>query len=388
MKKPHLHLLIAFVALIVIGVSCKKNKSDDPTATNQSNNTTTTSVKYDRTAFLNNMGQNVIIPRYLDLKTKMSTLTSSASTFTNTPTTTNLAAAQADFLAAYKSWETVSQFAFGPADVNNLVTTQVNAFPANATTINNNITSGSYDFSSSSSASFSGFPAIDYLLFSKTGSAQDICDSYNNSSNRKKYLNDVIADLTNKINTVYSQWISGSNYLSVFKALNGTDVSSSTSALLNQMALELDNFKNYKLGIPLGAYNAVGSAPSYNASHPEESEGYYSDSSLTLMKQAIISMRDMYTGKTVAGVDSTGFDDYLIAINQASVNTAIINQFNVVINKVNAIPETYSQSLSDANKKVLIENVFTETTLLLKNIKVDLSTAIAVEITFSDNDGD
>lgn len=379
MKKTHLQLVFAFLTLIIIGVSCKKSKSDDPSATNTPGTT-----QYDRTAFLNNMGQNVIIPRYLDLKTKMNTLTSSSAAFTASPSTTNLAAVQADFLAAYKSWQAVSQFAFGPADVNGLVTAQVNAFPANTTAIENNITTGTYDFAAASA--FSGFPSIDYLLFSRTATPQQIVDSYSNSSDRKKYLNDVVANLTAKVNNTHAQWINGN--IAVFKALNGTDVSSSTSALLNQMTLDLDNFKNYKLGIPLGAYNAVGSGPAYNASHPEEAEAYYSDSSLVLLKQTILSMRDMYMGKTLAGKDSTGFDDYLIAINQGSVHTTILNQFNTLITKINAIPESYSQSVSDPGKKVLMENVFTETTLLLKNIKVDLATAINVQITFSDNDGD
>jgi len=367
--------------LILIGVSCHKSKSDPASGT-------TPQAKYDRTAFLNNIGVNIIIPRYLDLQTKMATLTNSSTAFTNAPSPATLATAQADFLAAYKSWQTVSQFAFGPADVNGLVTTQINAFPTNTTTIESNVTSGTYDFTSATSPGFKGFPALDYLLFSRTLTSQQISDLYTNSSNRKKYLTDVVANLSSLVSTTYNQWISGTNYLAVFKALSGTDVSSSTSALLNQMAMELDNFKNYKLGIPLGAYNAVGSGSSYNASDPTESEGYYSDSSLALMKQSIISMRDFYIGKTLAGKDSTGFDDYLIAIGDASVNTTILNQFNTVISAVDAIPESYSQSLSDANKKILIENVFTATTLLLKNIKVDLSTAINVEITFSDNDGD
>jgi len=381
MKKSHIQLVLLSALLIIIGVSCHKSKSDPASGT-------TPQAQYDRTAFLNNMGVNVIIPRYLDLQTKMTALTNSSTAFTNAPSPTTLAAAQADFLAAYKSWQRVSQFAFGPADVNGLVTVQINAYPANTTMIESNISSGSYDFTSSTSLGFKGFPTLDYLLFSRTLTSQQIADLYTGSSNRKKYLTDVVSNLSGLVTSTYNQWISGTNYLTIFKALSGTDVSSSTSALLNQMAMELDNFKNYKLGIPLGAYNAVGSGPTYNASDPTQSEGYYSDSSLALMKQSIVSMRDFYLGKTITGKDSTGFDDYLIAIGDASVNTTILNQFNTVISAIDAIPESYSQSLSDANKKVLIENAFTATTLLLKNIKVDLSTAINVQITFSDNDGD
>jgi predicted lipoprotein len=318
----------------------------------------------------------------------MATLTTSSTAFSNAPSPSTLATAQADFITAYKCWQRVSQFAFGPADVNGLVIVKVNAFPANTSTIESNITSGTYDFTSETSPAFKGFPALDYLLFSRTQTDQQIADSYANSANRKQYLAAVVANLSQVVNATYNQWISGTTYIDIFEALSGNDVSSSTSALLNQMALEIDNFKNYKLGIPLGASNNVGSGPAYNTSNPAESEGYYSDSSLALMKASMISIRDFYIGKTFAGVDSTGFDDYLIATGHATLNTTIINEFNTVIGKINVIQETYSQSVSDPAKKIAAENVFSEITLLLKYIKVDLSTAINVQITFSDNDGD
>jgi predicted lipoprotein len=382
MKNTHLYGLSMLIILLGINISCKSKKSDDPTTHS------TVAATYDRIAFLNNMAQNIIIPRYLDLKTKIATLQNSASVFASNPSVSSLETARVDFLLAYKSWEGLAQFSFGPADVNGLVNTQVDVFPTNTATIESNITSGSYDFNAAASSGFSGFPAIDYLLFSKTLTEQQIADLYTNSANRKKYLNDVVTNLTNRVNTTYAQWIGGSNYLSIFKTLNGTDVSSSTSALLNQMAINIDNFKNYKLGIPLGANSQVGSGPAYNGSNANEAEAYYSDSSLALIRASLLSMRDMYMGKTLAGIDSTGFDDYLIAINQGPLNQKIINEFNTIITKINAIPETYSQSLSDPNKKILIENVFSETSLLLKYFKVDLSTATNVEITFFDNDGD
>jgi predicted lipoprotein len=381
MKKQHIQLSILSALFILISVSCKKGDSDPASSS-------TPQAKYDRTAFLNNIGKNVIIPRYLDLKEKLATLTTSSTLFTNAPSPATLATAQADFINAYKCWQRVSQFAFGPADVNGLVIVKVNAFPTNASTIESNITSGTYDFTSETSVGFRGFPALDYLLFSRTLTNQQIADAYANSTNRKQYLTDVVSNLLQVVNTTYNQWISGTNYIDIFEALNGTDVSSSTSALLNQMALEVDNFKNYKLGIPLGAYNNIGSGPTYNVSNPAESEGYYSDSSLALMKTSMISIRDFYIGKTFTGIDSTGFDDYLIATGHASLNTAIINEFNTIIGEIDAIQETYSQSISDPNKKIVVETAFSEITLLLRYIKVDLSTAINVQITFSDNDGD
>jgi predicted lipoprotein len=381
MKKQHIQLTVLSALLILLSVSCKKGGSDPASSS-------TPQVQYDRTAFLNNMGKNVIIPRYFDLKEKMVALTASSTAFTNAPSTTTLATAQTDFITAYKCWQRVSQFAFGPADVNGLVIVKVNAFPTNASTIESNITSGTYDFTTETSSGFKGFPALDYLLFSRTLTNQQIADAYANSANRKQYLTDVVTNLSQVVNTTYNQWISGTNYISIFEALSGNDVSSSTSALLNQMALEVDNFKNYKLGIPLGAYNNIGSAPAYNTSNPAESEGYYSDSSLTLMKTSMISIRDFYIGKTFTGIDSTGFDDYLIATGHAPLNTSIINEFNTIIGKIDLIQETYSQSISDPAKKIAAENAFSEITLLLRYIKVDLSTAINVQITFSDNDGD
>ena len=89
-----------FAALVLIA-ACKPNSS---------------SKNYDTAPMLKNLAENIILPNYISLETKAISLNDAVLVLKNTPNSTNLADAQIKFLEAYKAWQKVSPFQFGPAE--------------------------------------------------------------------------------------------------------------------------------------------------------------------------------------------------------------------------------------------------------------------------------
>ncbi|MBC7450590.1 MAG: imelysin family protein [Cytophagales bacterium] len=327
------------------------------------------------------------MPRYLDLKTTLSIFSTSTAAFTASPSVGSLAAVRIDFLASYKSWEHTSEFFFGPGNINFLDKPHVNMFPTDTVKIKSNILSGVYDFGSTFGPTYSGFPAIEYLLFSRKLTDQQIVDAFIASSSRKTYLMDLIASLKNKTDKTYNGWVSGDMFISSFISNDGVNSGSSTSALLNLFSYDIEVLKNDKIGkaadIVVSMDGTVNTNP---VPKPGSAEGYYSDSSLALMKNSILELRDLYLGKSAAGIDGIGFDDYLTGIGKGELNTKILNQFDLSISKINAIPDPYSTAI--VNQRAAVVDAYAAITQLLAYIKVDLSSAISVRIDYSDTDGD
>ena len=368
--------LVLFLYGILFITSCSKKDSG------------TNTPQYNRVPFLTNIGNSIIIPQYLDLKNKMDSLSVYGTAFVNSPSTTTLTNVRSAFINAYKSWEGSAHVDFGPALTLNLSTTYVNIFPTDTTVINTNISQGNYSLTSSNAPNFSGFPAIDFLLFNKKMSDQQLINAYTSIPAKGTYLTALISLLQTQVTNTYTQWIPGQgNYIQSFTSNSGVDEGSSTSNLLNRMCYDLDVIKNDKLGIPLGLVVSVGAVSGAPNPAPQEAEAYFSDSSIALLKQSIISLNNMYIGRTASGKDSTGFDDYLISINNASLNTTILNQFNVVLTQLNTIPQPFSASLLNSGNSA-IYNTYLDVAHLLAYLKVDLASAINVQIDYPDNDGD
>jgi len=87
-----------------------------------------------------------------------------------------------------------------------------------------------------------------------------------------------------------------------------------------------------------------------------------------------------------SGGDGKGFADYLNALNKQSLNNSIIAQFDVAISKLEAIPDPLSNSLT--TQPAAVNTAYGEVQKLLTLLKTDLASALGVQISFMDNDGD
>ncbi len=369
--------LFSFSLAILIGLqSCKKNKDEEPSPEST----------FDKSGMLTNIADNIIVPQYEQVKNKIDSLKISTTDFTSNPTLSNLNLLQNKFIDAYKAYQWISTFEFGPAETE-ILRSNFNTFPCDTVQVKNNINSGTYDLSMVSNIPAKGFPALDFLLFGVTQNNNYVLSIYTSATTAtyaKNYLNDIVNELQIKTNTVYNSWIStGGNYASIFKSNTGSDVGGSIGMLVNQLNYDFEILKNAKVGIPLGKMTL-------GIPLPEKVEAFYNQQSLELIQEHIQSIENIYLGRSQQNIDGLGLDDYLTHIDarygSISLNDAIKNKLISAKAKIAAIPGPLSQAV--VTNATIVDQAYAELQQLVILLKVDMPSALGVLITYQDNDGD
>ncbi|MCU0360120.1 MAG: imelysin family protein [Bacteroidia bacterium] len=334
---------------------------------------------FDKQALLINIADNVILPNYTRFESDLNMLNATFQAYSNAPTLAGLDSVKIKFQAAYKSYQHISLYEFGPAE-QVVVRNNFNVFPTDTTQINSNIASGSYDLNMVSQLDAKGLPSLDFLFFGRNNSTAAVHALFASSANRRNYVKQVILDMKFKADAVIAGWAA---YRTTFVSSLGTDVSSSIGYLINQLNFELDYVKNAKIGIPLGK-KTLGIAV------PNNCEAYYSGNSLEYAIESVKAIESLYLGKSTEGIDDKGFDDYLnhlkIQRGSEALTSAITKQFAVAFSKLNAIASPLSQQVLSNPSHV--DAAYVELVKLLVLLKTDMPSSLGVVITYQDGDGD
>ena len=344
---------------------------------------------FDQLSLLENIGNNIIIPTYQKLSTEASNLEQLATDFTNNPDQTNLINLRGQLQEIWLTWQTASIFEFGPA-ANEELRSHMNNFPVFTTRLESAIDSGSYDLTTEFYSYARGFPAIEYLIYGTDTTYSTVIQEFStstNSNNRKQMLKDLTALIQQKSNTVYDNWkASGANYLNTFTTTEGISNGKPMSDLVNQLNMNYELIKNYKLGIPISAKT------NYNPLLPQNVEAYYSRKSLDLAIKGVEASKNVFIGYTNNN-DNIGLDDYLQATNAKKGNedlhTVIINQFDLALSTLNALsPSTLHDAIN--NNTEAVKSAYAAAQNQMVNTKTDMPSALCISITYVDivNDGD
>lgn len=341
---------------------------------------------FDRSAMLINYGDNIIIPNYLRLSGSLDTLSQLKDAFIAAPSQSNLDDLRTGLKNSWKNWMHCSSFELGPAS-NVLLRQTVNTFPADTAQINSNISSGTYTFGTVSNIDAAGFPTLDFLLFGTASNDAGILDAFtidSDAANRKQYLHDVVEFIESNVDGVYASWIStGGNYISTFKNAAGTDVGSSTGMIVNELNFDYENLKNFRIGIPLGKQTL-------DIPLPEKVEVLYGKYSSELSREFIRAIENMYLGRSRAGVDGQGLDDYLTFINAnyngGSLNDAIKFRLGEVRTALDIMPDDLGDAV--VNNPTPVNDAYLKITQALVLLKTDMPSSLGILITYQDNDGD
>ncbi|WP_418263143.1 imelysin family protein [Flavobacterium faecale] len=340
---------------------------------------------YDRTALLTHWANNIIIPSYTDYQAKLQTLVSSTNTFTTNPTEANLQTVRTSWLEAYKAFQYVSQYSFGKAE-EIYFKERNNTYPTDATGINANITSGSYDLSLVSQVSKQGLPAVDYVLNGIGNTDSEIVALYTgtNAAKYKKYLTDLVAALKSNNDTVLADW--NGSYKASYIANNGTSVSSSVSITVNNYIKNFEkDVRAGKLGIPAGVFSG-------GTLYPEKVEAYYKkDVSKVLLNTAVQAAQDFFNGKNFAnsttGPSLKAYLDFLNTVrNGQNLSTTINDQFASAFTKINDLSANLSSQITTSNSKMLTAYDALQQNVVY--IKLDMMQALKITVDYVDNDGD
>jgi predicted lipoprotein len=344
-------------------------------------------VDFDREAFLVNMADNIIQPSITDFASKTDALTVASASFRSDLSSDALVALRSALKDVWLSYQHLAFVHVGPVSSVNL-RDRVNIFPTKTDVIEENINSQSYVLGSASNVAAKGFPALDYLLFGTGDSDQEILAYFgdpNSGSTRFQYLTDVVEDIQTTANIMSEGW---GDYRATFIGNLGTDVGSGTSLLVNEYNFQFDiRIKNAKIGFPSGGNPRTG-----GVSSPQIVEGYFSGWSGDLAEKAVQSSIEVFKGEHFnSSEDDLGLDDYLDALdardrNDQLLTTAIINQSAIALEEMEQIEAPYSEVASTEGSQLV--SVYNELQAVVPLIKVDMTSAMSVSITFQDNDGD
>lgn len=340
----------------------------------------------DRAAVLKQMADEIVIPGYANFKVKLNAMTSASEQFIAVPDTNTLKAFRQSWLEAYLEWQKVESFDFGPA--NDFATKMFfNIYPTNVTTINANIASGTANLEVSGSFAAQGFPALDYLLNGLAGNNDAIIALYtvaNDAPQRKAYLQKLTAQMQFKFNQVNNEW---ATYRDKFVSNTGLTASSSLSLVVNGYVSHFEKYiRAGKFGIPAGALT--------NIKSPEKVEAFYQKSiSQQLAKTAIQASIDFFNGKSVKnGIEGASLKTYLGGIGAkdsqtgnglaTTINTQLITA-NTLIGTIDA---NFYNLINTDNQKML--DVYSALQAVVRLLKVDMTSAMSITITYTDNDGD
>lgn len=369
-------ILLLSILVSYLASSCKKENVDEKDLPDQ----------FNKELMLENIGQNIILSNYSLLNTAISSFENKLNSFKSNLTITELNGLQNSFIEAYSYYQMCSAFEFGPAESQSF-RVNFNTFPTDTNQILLNISSSSFVLSAAENIDAKGFPAIDYLLFGIAENDSLILEKYKDpldGSKRINYFVNIVSDLKLRANQVFQAWNSSSgNYINDFKSSTGNDVGSSISLLVNQLTYDLEILKNAKLAIPIGK-KTLGSPL------PNKSEAYYAGISIYLLRKNIKNLYNVYTGTDFNETNKQGIDDYLSFLNTdyngIKLYAAVTNQFNLVLSKLNEVPDPMSQSIS--NQKVKLDDAYTEIQKLVVMLKNDVASSIGIQITYQDSDGD
>ncbi len=358
-------IVIASVALGFFSFNCKDALMNNP------------GDSFNRRAMLENVADNIIIPSFAELQTKVNALNSAVNAFVQTPSEATLQSARTAWEEAYLSWQYANGFNFGPGQTSTGTLFQkVGVFPANAARIESFIASRTLD--NDLARDTRGFNAIEYLLYDSV-SVSEVVGKFSNQ-NRRDYLLTLTAELKANIDAVVRGWQS---YRAEFVSNNGTDIGSSTSLLFNNFVENFESIKNFKLGVPLGR------RPGQTQPEPTRVEAFYSGKSILFMREHLKAIEELYYGIGRNGNDGIGFVEYLKSVpggNDLIAQTEA--QLTVVKQKMNALPLDARLSDLIITNFSQVDALHTELQRHTRFFKSEMASLLSLSITFSSGDGD
>ena len=395
MNTSFLKFLYIFSALLIIQ-SCKKSGCTDPNALNydidaQKDDNGCLYEDFDKLSLLTNLADNYIIPSLDAYKSKIVSLNIHVDSFILNPNISNLSLLRTNWEEALLNWQDIGFLDFGPSEYI-LLRKQTNTFPIDTTELNNFITLADWNLDYASSYDSKGLQALDYLLFKPGYTDSELITYFQNNTNAKNYLKAVAEDLNQNINYVTNQWVSyREDFINDFEVTQSNfstnSQGSSISNIINALCLHYEFYvRRGKVGLPLGVFNGFS-----QLELPELVECYYSGKSTQNLVRSINSLRKYVTGSSYLNNDNgLGLDDYMDFVNAEQstqqLSTVIDNQFLTITEEVNNINGPLSEEI--INNKSQITQTYQKLQQLVPYIKVDMTSALGVLITYQDNDGD
>jgi len=286
----------------------------------------------DFTDHLNNQVNGVIIPTMIAYQRTMVDFTIAVENFESSLEESSLQVLRDTYKESYLAYQAVAVHNYYATPNLNLINT-TNLYPIDTELLVSFINSKFYNFTTSAQERANGFPALDYLLYG----TDDALIFFQEDPKHLAFLKALINDMKLKADALVDRW--SGNLKTNFVENGGTQLGSSISVQLNESLVYYeDHIRENKVGIPIGR---LGPNDSPIVPDATKIEAYYQSKAvgndqftLALLKAAVEEMEDLYLGETVEGVNGKGYDDLLLARDQASVDEDIKAQYQKIYNLI------------------------------------------------------
>lgn len=341
----------------------------------------------DREAVLVNIADNIVIPGYDSFKEKLDSLTSAFNSFSTQPDESGLQDFRNDFVQAYIEWQKVQLFNFGPAD-EFLLINYMNIYPTDTAQVIQNIINGNANLGALASFDEQGFPALDYMLYGIGGSESEIVSLYTSdqlAEKRLAYLQLIIDQMNMEFYRVYNTWNTG--YRDIFVSKTGTDIGSSFGQVVNGFIQNYEvHIRKGKVATPAGVLTGI--------EEPQKVEAFYNQElSGILAETAHEAAYDFFNGiGFLTGQKGASFATYLNSLGAKDSKTGnnlsdmINTQFGLISDALSGLNDNYYDQVTTNNAALV--DTFDKMQTLVRLLKVDLTSAMSISITYADNDGD
>ncbi len=372
LKFPQSIWHIGFLAGMLFLVSCSEDEGDN----NGNDN-------FDRQAVLIQLADELIIPSYDSLATATVSLNSSCVELKENVTIENLERVQENWKNTLRWWQWVAAYDFGPSQNAGLISS-FNLYPVDPALIESNIESGEYNLGTAGNLKATGLQAMDYLLFGVAEEKEDVLLILEENANAIQYLIDVSEVLKTKSAHVSNTW--STDYRSTFVNAIGTDLGSSLGLMLNGAIKYFEvHLRDAKIGIPAGARSSSG------LPLPEQAEARYNgEVSTQMLVEGIRAWSYMFNGNSLNGQEGEGLDDYLNflgpVMDGVPLADAINQRFEASIDGTHVIGNDIATAVEQ--NQIACLDIFDQMQQAVVLLKVDMTSAMGVQITYVDNDGD
>ena len=370
------YTLIALFSIFLI-ISCSGDSDEDQD----------TVPEFDRSTILKNYVENIIIPRYNDFKVEIEGLKVSINDFTQTPNTSNLQKLHDSWLESYKKWQHIEMFNIGKAE-ELMYLQKMNAYPADNSRIEANVSSSKTDLTSPNDFTSQGFPAIDYMIHGVATDFVSVSNIYANNSKYGDYLKVLVDVMIQNTGDIIQDWSSTKDS---FIQSSGNSNTSSLNMVTNDFVYYFEKgLRANKIGIPAGRYSGGDALPSKVEAY-YSSKNSFQDVSKILAMEAVVASENFFTGKSSTGAMGASLKTYLDYIHASDVNKEnlsplIISNFQEAKQAVNQLDANFINQINNDQLKMM--NAFNKLQAIVVNLKTNMLSLLSIQVDYTDADGD
>ena len=354
-KKTAIWRISSLFILTLFLVYCSSNDSNQDIEATEAT---------DSARLLTNIYQNGILSDFSDMLNLVNEHQTTLQQFKENTNSQNLATAIEEDKELNILWDSIEVYRL---QLLRLVYSDVQHFPVETTSLLDRINSENSineAFFINLPDRFKGLLTNSYLLNSFSAEV---------FTNEPKYVDFLLANLAqieDRIVTIQDFWIEEGD---AFVSASGSGIDQSINRLFNVYINLLETIMLVKLEVPLTNQNQ------------DFTESPHNDISILLIEANLKALQKSFNGNFQNSADNYGFDDYLISLNRGDladfINTKIdealaissnLNSLNTIVNEASGEADVFRQAIRD----------------LYVLLKVDVSSALDITVTFTDNDGD